>query len=91
MRLHRLVLTNYRGIAHRDIQLPDSGVVVICGANEVGKTSMIEALDLLLDSKDRSTKKEVKQVKPTHADLGSEVLAEISTGRYRFTYRKRFH
>ena len=91
MRLHRLVLTNYRGITHRDIQLPDSGVVVICGANEAGKTSMIEALDLLLDSKDRSTKKEVKQVKPTHADLGSEVLAEISTGRYRFTYRKRFH
>ncbi|MFN8089151.1 MAG: AAA family ATPase [Mycobacterium sp.] len=91
MRLHRLVLTNYRGIVHRDIQLPDSGVVVICGANEVGKTSMIEALDLLLDSKDRSTKKEVKQVKPTHADLGAEVLAEISTGRYRFTYRKRFH
>lgn len=91
MKLHRLVLTNYRGIAHRDIQLPDSGVVVICGANEVGKTSMIEALDLLLDSKDRSTKKEVKQVKPTHADLGSEVLAEISTGPYRFTYRKRFH
>lgn len=91
MKLHRLVLTNYRGIAHRDIQLPDSGVIVICGANEIGKTSMIEALDLLLDSKDRSTKKEVKQVKPTHADLGSEVLAEISTGPYRFVYRKRFH
>lgn len=91
MKLHRLVLTNYRGIAHRDIQLPDSGVIVICGANEIGKTSMIEALDLLLDSKDRSTKKEVKQVKPTHADLGSEVLAEISTGPYRFIYRKRFH
>ncbi len=91
MKLHRLVLTNYRGITHREIHLPDSGVVVICGANEVGKTSMIEALDLLLDSKDRSTKKEVKQVKPTHADLGSEVLAEISTGPYRFVYRKRFH
>lgn len=52
---------------------------------------MIEALDLLLESKDRSTKKDVKQVKPTHADVGSEVLAEISTGPYRFVYRKRFH
>ncbi|MCX2930842.1 AAA family ATPase [Mycobacterium sp. CVI_P3] len=91
MRLHRLVLTNYRGIAHREIQFPDHGVVVVCGANEIGKTSMIEALDLLLESKDRSTKKEVKQVKPTHADVGSEVLAEISTGPYRFVYRKRFH
>ncbi|GAY17312.1 ATP-binding protein [Mycobacterium sp. shizuoka-1] len=91
MKLHRLVLTNYRGIAHRDIEFPEHGVVVVCGANEIGKTSMIEALDLLLESKDRSTKKEVKQVKPTHADVGSEVTAEISTGPYRFVYRKRFH
>ncbi|BBY05114.1 AAA family ATPase [Mycobacterium noviomagense] len=91
MKLHRLVLTNYRGIAHREIEFPDSGVVVVCGPNEIGKSSMIEALDLLLQSKDRSTKKDVKQVKPTHADVGSEVTAEISTGPYRFVYHKRFH
>ena len=91
MKLHRLVLKNYRGIDHREIEFPDHGVVVVSGANEIGKSSMIEALDLLLESKDRSTKKEVKQVKPTHGDVGSEVTAEISTGRYRFVYRKRFH
>jgi hypothetical protein len=91
MKLHRLVLTNYRGIAHREIDFPDNGVVVVCGANEIGKSSMIEALDLLLEFKDRSTKKEVKQVKPTHADVGSEVTAEVSAGSYRFVYRKRFH
>jgi AAA ATPase domain len=91
VKLHRLVLTNYRGIDHREIDFPDQGVVVVSGANEIGKSSMIEALDLLLESKDRSTKKEVKQVKPTHADVGSEVTAEISAGPYRFIYRKRFH
>jgi AAA ATPase domain len=91
MKLHRLALTNYRGIAHREIEFPDRGVVVVCGANEVGKSSMIEALDLLLESRDRSTKKEVKQVKPTNSDVGSEVSAEISSGPYRFVYRKRFH
>lgn len=91
MKLHRLVLTNYRGIAHREIDFPDQGVVVVCGANEIGKSSMIEALDLLLESRDRSTKKEVKQVKPTNSDVGSEVTAEISCGPYRFVYRKRFH
>ncbi|MGH3633181.1 AAA family ATPase [Mycobacterium sp.] len=91
MKLHRLVLTDYRGIGHREIDFPDHGVVLVCGANEMGKSSMIEALDLLLESKDRSTKKDVKQVKPTHADVGSEVTAEISTGPYRFVYRKRFH
>ena len=91
MKLHRLVLKNYRGIDHREIEFPDHGVVVVSGANEIGKSSMIEALDLLLESKDRSTKKEVKQVKPTNGDVGSEVTAEISTGPYRFVYRKRFH
>jgi len=91
VKLHRLVLTNYRGIAHREIEFPDHGVVVVSGANEVGKSSMIEALDLLLESRDRSTKKEVKQVKPTNSDVGSEVSAEISCGPYRFVYRKRFH
>jgi len=91
VKLHRLILTNYRGISHREIEFPDHGVVVVCGANEIGKSSMIEALDLLLESRDRSTKKEVKQVKPTHSDVGSEVSAEISCGPYRFIYRKRFH
>ncbi len=91
MKLHRLVLKNYRGIDHREIDFPDHGVVVVSGANEIGKSSMVEALDLLLESKDRSTKKEVKQVKPTHADVGSEITAEISAGAYRFIYRKRFH
>ena len=91
MKLHRLVLTNYRGITHREIEFPDRGVVIVSGANEIGKSSMIEALDLLLEAKDRSSKKEVKQVKPTHADVGAEISAEISTGPYRFVYRKRFH
>ncbi|OBI26725.1 AAA family ATPase [Mycobacterium sp. E2238] len=91
MKLHRLTLTNYRGITHREIEFPDHGVVVVCGANEIGKSSMVEALDLLLESRDRSTKKEVKQVKPTNSDVGSEVSAELSCGPYRFIYRKRFH
>ena len=91
MKLHRLELTNFRGIAHRRIDFPDRGVVVVCGPNEIGKSSMIDALDLLLEEKDRSAKAKVRQVKPQGSDVASEVLAEISTGKYRFIYRKRFH
>ncbi|MCV7419881.1 AAA family ATPase [Mycobacterium yunnanensis] len=91
MKLHRLTLRNYRGVAHRDVEFPDRGVVVVSGANEIGKSSMIEALDLLVESKDRSTKKEVKQVKPTNVDEGAEITAVMSTGPYRFEYHKRFH
>lgn len=91
MILHRMRLTNFRGVADREVVFPDQGVVVVCGPNEIGKSSMLEALDLLLDSRDRSKTKQVSAVKPTHADVGAEVEAEISTGPYRFVYRKRFH
>lgn len=91
MILHRLRLNNFRGVEQREITFPDRGVVVVCGANEIGKSSMIEALDLLMNYKDRSGHKDVKAAKPTHADVGAEVEAEISAGPYRFVYRKRFH
>ncbi len=91
MILHRLRLTNFRGVANREITLPDHGVVVVSGPNEIGKSSMLEALDLLLNFKDRSGHARVKQVRPLNADVGAEVEAEISTGPYRFVYRKRFH
>ncbi len=91
MILHRLRLNNFRGVADREIAFPDQGVVVVCGANEVGKSSMLEALDLLLTYRDRSTHRDVKAVKPANADVGSLVEAEITTGPYRFVYRKRFH
>ena len=91
MILHRLRLTNFRGVADREIAFPDQGVVVVCGPNEIGKSSMLEALDLLLTYRDRSTHRDVKAVKPAGSDVGAQVEAEISTGPYRFVYRKRFH
>lgn len=91
MILHRLRLTRFRGVTNREITFPDQGVVVVCGPNEIGKSSMLEALDLLVAYRDRSTHRDVKAVKPAHVDAGAEVEAEISTGPYRFVYRKRFH
>lgn len=75
MKLHRLVLTHYRGIEHREIEFPDRGVVVVSGANEVGKSSMIEALDLLLESRDRSTKKKSsRSSRPTPTSVPRSAL-----------------
>lgn len=91
MILHRLHLRNFRGIADRTIEFPDHGVIVVCGPNEIGKSSILDAIDLLIEAKDRSAKEKIKQVKPMGADVGAEIEAEISTGPYRFVYRKRFH
>ncbi len=90
MKLHRLRLVNFRGVADREIEFPDSGVVVVEGRNEVGKTSLIEALDLLVDEKDSSKKRHVKAVQPVDSDAATSVEAELSTGPYRFVYRKQW-
>ncbi|MFZ2510745.1 MAG: AAA family ATPase [Gordonia sp. (in: high G+C Gram-positive bacteria)] len=91
MRLHRLRLKDFRGIEERDIEFADSGITVVEGANEAGKSSMIEALDLLLGVKDDSKGAGVRAVKPAGRDVGSEVCAEISCGPWRFEYFKRFN
>ena len=68
-----------------------TGVTVIEGDNEVGKTCIPEALDLILSELDSSGKKKVREIRPVHRDEGPEVEVELSTGKYRFIYSKRWH
>ncbi len=51
MKLHRIHVENFKAIENRTLELPDTGIVVATGPNEVGKTSMVEALDLVLGTK----------------------------------------
>lgn len=90
MRLLRIRLTNFRGVHDREVQLAEQGVTVLEGDNEVGKTSTVSALDLLVDFRDSSTAAEVRAAAPAGRDAGPEVEAEIVTGPYRVVYRKRW-
>lgn len=67
-----------------------SGITIIVGPNEIGKSSLLEGLDLLLNELDSSLKREVKQAKPIGRDEGPSVEAEIEAGTYRFRIRKRW-
>jgi len=91
MRIRRLVLRNFRGVAFREIHFPPAGVTVVEGPNEVGKSSLAEAVDLLFEEPDGSAKQRVKVVKPVDADVGAEVEAELTVGPYHLLYRKRWH
>jgi hypothetical protein len=73
------------------VDFAPTGVTVIEGPNEIGKSSLFEALDLLFDELDSSGKTRVRAVKPVHTDAGAEVEADVETGPYAFTYSKRFH
>jgi hypothetical protein len=91
MRLTRLRLVNYRGVAQLEARLPPRGLTVLLGDNETGKSSLAEAIDLLFEFPDDSRRREVVATKPVHRDAGAEIEADVQAGAYAFTYRKRFH
>lgn len=88
MRLHRLHLRDVKGVAERTVEFPDTGVVVIEGPNEIGKSTLLEAFDLLLDprAKASSQSRAVKALKPVGRDVGPRVEAEFSVGAYRLRF-----
>ena len=91
MRLHRVRLKNYRGVVDCDVEFSAEGVTVVEGDNEVGKSCIPEALEMILNRLDSSSKQPLKAIRPVHQDAGPEVEVEISSGDYRFRYFKRWH
>jgi chromosome segregation ATPase len=91
MRILRLLLRNYRGVRERELRLAPSGVTVVHGPNEIGKSSLAEAIDLVFEELDSAAKQRVRQVQPVDRDAGSEIEIEVETGPYLFTLSKRFH
>ena len=56
VKLHSIELINVRGIEHLVIdELPDTGVVVIAGENEKGKSTIAEAIHVSLTFASAST------------------------------------
>lgn len=91
MRLLRLRLSDYRGIIESEVEFSPTGLTIVEGPNEAGKTSLSEAIRLLFEYLDSSRHAEVKAIKPVDRDEGSEIELEAETGPYAFTYFKRFN
>jgi uncharacterized protein YhaN len=90
MRIERISLRDFRGVDTLDVEFDPSGVTIVEGRNEIGKTSIADAFMLLLDSKDSSGSKPVKDVQPIGRDVGPFVEAELTVGPYRLVYRKQW-
>lgn len=90
MRLHSITLQDYRGIAERHIDFDDQGITVIDGPNQSGKSSVIEAINLVLTEKATSTKGAVTAVRRSGVDRPAVVELDATIGDERFTLRKEF-
>ena len=91
MKIHSIRLENFAGVSSSKVTFTPTGVTVVERPNEIGKSSLFQALDLLLDYRDSSTSQVVARARPVHVDAGAEVEADLEVGEYRFTYSKRFH
>jgi hypothetical protein len=90
MRLHRIALNNYRGVRHAEVSPALSGVTIVQGPNEIGKSSLAEALELVFDVPDSSANARIKAITPVDVDAGPEVEVELTTGPYHVIYTKRW-
>lgn len=92
MRVHRLHLRDVKGVVDRTVDFPDTGIVVIEGPNEIGKSTLLEAFDMLLDPRAKATSqsKAVKALKPVDRDAGPRVEAEFTVGSYRVRFAKQW-
>src|SRR5690606_1074520 len=90
MRLRRLRLEHFRGVSERTVEFADTGLTVIVAANESGKSSLLEALDLLFALPDDSRAARLRAVQPVGQDVATEVEAELELDGRLLTYRKRW-
>ncbi len=94
MRLQRLTLRHVRGVEERTVTLASAGaatgVVIVEGMNEAGKSTLGDALDVLLTYKDSSRHGDVRSLQSAGREEPPEVEAELDLGGHRFTYHKRY-
>ena len=90
LRIARILVVDFRGIAEREVRFAPEGVTVIEGPNESGKSSLPDALDLLLEYRDSSRHRDVLGAQPVGKDVGPLVEADLVIGPFDLTYRKRW-
>jgi DNA repair exonuclease SbcCD ATPase subunit len=90
--VHSLTLDHVAGVDHAHLDLPPSGVVVVHGPNEMGKTTLLTAFRLLLSEVPVTSKaKRVRDLKSASQDVASTISAELTVGDHRLTVTKSFN
>ena len=90
MRILRVALRDFRGVAAAEVVFAPEGVTIVEGPNEAGKSTLADAIDMLLADPSSSGKARVKAAQPAGRDVGPWAEMEFETGGYRMTYAKRW-
>ncbi len=91
MRLLRVAVTDVRGVTSAETRFAPEGVTIVEAPNETGKTTLLEAVDVLLEVKDSSRSQRVKDLQPADRDVPSTIEVELTCGEYHLTCTKTYH
>lgn len=81
LKINSLTLDHVAGVATAHLEIPESGVLVVHGPNEQGKSTLLRAIRLLLDNVPTGSKKrEVKALKDVSADEPTTITADLTVG-----------
>ena len=83
-------MSTFRGVEAAEIELDPTGVTVITGPNEIGKTSVLDAVTFAFTYPDNSRDRRLLAAKPVHRDEGPFVEVELTTGPYHLVFSKRW-
>lgn len=90
VRLQRLKLENWRGVTQREIEF-SAGVTVVEGPNEIGKSTIVEALQALFNDLDSSKTQRIKAIAPVGQDVGSKVELALTVAEHQLIYAKTYN
>jgi len=92
MKIHRIALSNVRGIEHLDLdEIPDTGFILITGPNEQGKSTVMDAVYTALFHKHTANNRDVKALQPIGKDVGSTIIVDATIGPYTLSVTKTFN
>lgn len=91
MRIHSIKIENFRALEHLELKdIPDKGVVVIHGDNEQGKSSIMEAIGVVLKYKHTSKAAQIRAIQPVDRDVPISISVEMTLGNTRFNIFKQY-
>lgn len=91
MRIHDLEFSHVRAVPHFSLHdLPDSGVVVISGDNETGKSTILDAIWTVLFVRHTADNKHNKPLRNTAIDAPMSIALTATIGPVRFRIAKNY-
>lgn len=93
MRIHDIEIRNFRSLKHFKLtDIPDNGVIVISGDNEAGKSTVVEALQLLQNPKVKfdSNTAQLKSIQTLGDDQPIFVSMRATLGPVTFRIAKQY-